>query len=173
MHGHAGTQGGEALKVFLEVNVPVPHRRPLHHRAVFVFPNGRVAQAGGNGVGAEILQTLQRVFKRPAGVAGIHIGAHKIFASIFNEPHQFRRVHIACVIFYGDLHPGIYCQTALAFEHLHRVSHASVDSTLALAIFGVAEDDTKHRRTQCLSHADAKSKMLLCCIPARVFAPRL
>src|SRR5262245_57451632 len=154
LDAHAGANCGEAVEIFLPVNLPFAHRRPGHRRAFARLPDHRIANAGRRGVRAEDLQILHRVFEGPRGVAGIHRRADVIAPALFDQAGELPRLHIARVVFDGDLHARVNGPAADRLADADRILPSSFESSGEFAVIGRALITAGGRRAQGFRHAD-------------------
>ena len=128
---HGEGAAGAKLLVFadvgVDVDVAVTHAGPADGDAFGDTPDGGVAHVGREHVGVEGFEGDVRVFESPDGVAGIDTGADEVFARLFDEDFEFAALHVAGVVFDGDLEVGVHGAGAAGAEDFDCVLDVAFD----------------------------------------------
>ena len=143
MNGDLRAKLGEALEIGFEVDVSFAHGGPLHLGSGFGFPDHGIAQAGAGGVGRENLEVSKGIFEGPGGIAGVDVGADIIRSGGLDEGDEFPGLHVAGMIFDGDLDARVQGLAAAGAADFDRVRDARFDAALGVAILAAAEDDAE------------------------------
>ena len=161
LEGDAGGELGEAFGVGFEIDEAFADGGPLDDGAVFVFPEHAVADAAADGQGAEGFEMEEGFFEGPDGVAGIDVGTDVAFAGGFDEGFEFVGLHVAGVIFDGDLDAFAFGFGLAGFDGFNHRFDVLLDAAIAAAILLIAQVAACDGGAEGLGDADGEAEMLL------------
>ena len=96
-----------------------------------------------------------------AAFPGSIVAPDEVLARRFDQTHEFPGLHVARVVFDGDLHVGIFRFTLDGLEQLdHRVD-VTIDASVALAVAPVAEVAARHGAAQPARGANQQPRVVL------------
>ena len=160
LEGDAGGELGKAFGVGFVVDETFTDGGPLDDGAVFVFPEHAVADAAADGEGAEGFEVEHGLFERPDGVAGIDVGADVAFAGGFDEGFEFVGLHVAGVIFDGDLDAFAFGLGLAGFDGFDDFFDVLLDAAITAAVFLIAKVAACDGGAEGLGDADGEAEVL-------------
>ena len=163
LEGDAGGELGEAFGVGFVVDEAFADGGPLDDGAVFVFPEHAVADAAADGEGAEGFEMEHGFFEGPDGVAGVDVGADVAFAGGFDEGFEFVGLHVAGVIFDGDLDAFAFGFGLAGFDGFDDFLDVLLDASIGAAVFLIAEVAACDGGAEGLGDADGEAEVLFGC----------
>ena len=134
-----GGELGKAFGVGFVIDEAFAYGGPLDDGSVFVFPEHAVADAAANGERAEDFEMEEGFFEGPDGVAGVDIGTDVAFAGGFDEGFEFVRLHVARVVFDGDLDAFAFGFGLAGFDGFDDCFDVLLNAAVAAAVLLIAE----------------------------------